>query len=194
MLTGQKLHPPALSLSISRVTIVAGVERHFYSEKSECSKNFIEGTSLIWVFGVHCFIWHLESSRCRPLPPTLFACTTCHHKQFFHWLCGLFGNLNSLIWTVSYYRRFQCSRSWFKWSRCNNTVRSVRFVGFPSACYPINTWTRARNWLNYYASIRFHHSRLTYHGSFVLGSFNYVDNVRGNWTGNYIKATCLQEN
>ena len=54
MLTGQKLHPPALSLSISRVTIVAGVERHFYLEKSECSKNCIEGTSFIWIFGVHC--------------------------------------------------------------------------------------------------------------------------------------------
>ena len=40
----------------------------------------------------------------------------------------------------------QCSRWWFIWSRCNRTVRSVRFVGSLSACYPINTWTRAHNW------------------------------------------------
>ena len=150
---------------------------------------------------VHLDIW----SSLFHLAPVKFALSsfTAHpirlhnlspQAQFVHWLCGLFGNLNSLIWTVSYCRRFQCSRSWFKWSRCNNTVRSVRFVGFLSACYPINRWTRAHNWLNYYASIRFHHSRLIYHGSFVLGSFNYVDNVKSNWTGNHIKATCLQEN
>ena len=90
---------------------------------------------------------------------------TLSPQALFSLTLRLFGNLYSLIWTISCYLRVQCSCLWFKLSRCNKTVRSVRFVGFLSACYPINTRTRAHNWLNYYTSIRFHHSQLAYHGS-----------------------------